>query len=317
VVPLAPIVWQTRAKVKDCSGFGDKYNKHVLGAGRCTPNLLCDPDQVTSFDASQPNRFSGRKQSLFITYEEDAFVCVDRSQTVTEWHDKSWDPWASFDNFTKGRHMKAEKIDGKDVFYKFISDVAYLQAPIPGELYLNNTNPCKACSTWRHPDCTDPIEDGPSHPMWNDSDISSTCSLRKIWTQKFLDPKTKKRSTFFTFETNELTVASLVITPQMDGIPDITTLVRVVFSVGQSGVLSAEAFLSSTSETLLVKWVPCAVATILLAITYPLNGFASPVRQKGKFIVDVSLSGAVLIYLAVNLALEFSPPDINTVLSCF
>merc|ERR1740138_732051 len=89
VVPLAPIVWQTRAPRVPCSGFGDTYNRDILGAGLCTPFSPCNPDSVTSFDASVPNPYTERLQSVFVTYEEDAFYCIDRREEETTFYDRS------------------------------------------------------------------------------------------------------------------------------------------------------------------------------------------------------------------------------------
>ncbi|CAE8595062.1 unnamed protein product [Polarella glacialis] len=322
VVVLAPIVWQVRAPVVPCSGFGDKYNLEVLGAGKCSPETKCDPDRESNFRAPKPNSISGRTQSIFITYSEDAFYCVDRALHASEWRDKSWDPWASYDDLTVGRALSAAEIGGKKVFWKFISDTAYLRGPVKGMVVLDQNDPCSTCPAWgplEAPRCTDPVEDGSNHPMWTENDMDNDCSLRRVWTDRFM--ASKKEHTFFDIGTSEITIAALVITPQGEKYQDITTLVRVTFKVSQSGAYTAEPSLSSTSQTDMNWWIPPVVITLVLAATFIFGAIYRYVKRPGHIfaiLFDVLSSGAVMSYLVWNLVLEFSPPHIaETLLAAF
>ncbi|CAE8705224.1 unnamed protein product, partial [Polarella glacialis] len=322
VVVLAPMVWQVRAPVVPCSGFGDKYNLEVLGAGKCSSDIKCDPGHESSFRATKPSPVSGRTQSIFIAYIEDAFYCVDRALHASEWRDKSWDPWASYDDLTVGRAQTAAEMGGKKVFWKFISDTAYLRGPVKGLVVLDKNDPCSTCDAWgplEAPRCTDPVEDGTSHPMWTENDMDNDCSSRRVWTDRFM--ASEKEHTFFDIGTSEITIAALVITPQGEKYPDITTLVRVTFKVSQSGAYMAEPILSSTSQTKMNLWIPPVVITLVLASTFIFGAIHRYVKNPGRISVmlfDVLASGAVLSYLIWNLVLEFGPPHIvETLVAAF
>jgi hypothetical protein len=190
VVPLSPIVWQTRAKVVPCDGFGNKYNSLVLGAGLCAADIDCDPSRVTEFFNTQKNLKSNRTQSLFITYEEPAFVCVDRKQEADAFLDKSWSPWADYNDLTEGRVSPKGELDGEQVFYKFVSDVAYLQAPF--QLYLTNNGQGSTCNASKMlcnknlPNCDDPLN-VPEHEMWSEiRERSFECSFHDHYSREFL-----------------------------------------------------------------------------------------------------------------------------------
>jgi hypothetical protein len=137
VVPLSPVVYQQRAQVVPCSGFGNLYNDDVLGAGYCSPEEPCDPDKVTSFTASRNNPYTERQQRIYVGYVEAAFPCGDgRLEDTSEFMDKSWFPAAGFRHLTEGKPSDRGLIDGKNVFYKFTSDTAYLQQPLNGSQML-------------------------------------------------------------------------------------------------------------------------------------------------------------------------------------
>lgn len=255
VTPLSPVVWQSRAKPVKCSGFGDVYNDNVLGAGQCTIDAPCDTGKVTSFNDNHPSK-SGRIQTIFLTYEEPAFICLDRSKDELEFFDKSWGPWATHDDMVKtGIKLDFKEFMGTSkVFYKFISDAAYLQAPPPGLIYLNVNDPCApACEGPLDENCSDPIINE-NHPMWKEkrsigSDLSG-CSWRKKFNDAFLtSPISSRANTFHTAQTTEINIATLVITPQMEGIPDIVTVVRVLFEVNQGGEMRGSRHLQSMSQT--------------------------------------------------------------------
>eukprot|EP00973_Karenia_brevis_P004442 609454-Karenia_brevis.AAC.1 len=79
LVPLMPVLWQVRSPRRPCEGFGDKYNVGILGAGLCDVDKPCNPEAVTSFAGTKPSP-TGRAQTFYITYSEDAFFCVDRAE---------------------------------------------------------------------------------------------------------------------------------------------------------------------------------------------------------------------------------------------
>ena len=148
---------------------------------------------------------------------------------------------------TQRPHVNAHK----DVFYKFVSDVAYMQAPVLGSgsyyvqrkqnesvtmqclerMHQNGGPPAivpdeLTCAGYEDPaGCVDPLEMGIDHPMWEEGyerpGIPFGCSMHDFWSQPFLAARGKedwpamRKNTFLTFETNTITVASLVITPQV------------------------------------------------------------------------------------------------------
>jgi hypothetical protein len=137
VVPLSPVVYQQRAQVVPCSGFGNLYNDDVLGAGFCSPEEPCDPAKVTSFTASRNNPYTERQQTIYVGYVEAAFPCGDnRLEDTSDFMDKSWFPAAGFRHLTEGKPADRGTIDGKNVFYKFASDTAYLSQPLNGSQLL-------------------------------------------------------------------------------------------------------------------------------------------------------------------------------------
>jgi hypothetical protein len=322
VVPLAPIVWQIRAPRVPCSGFGDKYNEDILGAGECTERESeggCDPTKVTTIDAILPHE--ERHRSVYITYEEPAFHCYDRSRQATAFHDKSWNPRATYADLVDGRLLHSADLDGDQVFWKFIPDIRYVEAPIRGTVFFNKTDPCRQCDQWSEPDCTDPIEDGPLHPMWNQFNSTAVCSARWRWIELYLNaPRRQKKSTFLTAETTQLTIAALAITPQMEGLADITTLVRVVFDIDQNGNCEANFVLSSTSDTDESVWVATVTTALVLTALY----MVGTLRRWGRgdhlaegphdsiaiYVFDLVCSLAIFVHLSWNMYLEFSPPYI-------
>jgi hypothetical protein len=309
VVPLAPIVWQTRAAKVPCSGFGNTYNQEILGAGRCKSDIRCDADSVTSFEASIPNPRSGRIQSIFLAYENDAFNCYDHSKEETEFYDKSWDPWATYSDMTVGRKIEPQSLLGHNIFYKFISDVNYLKAPIKGTVFFNKSDPCTLCEEYIWPDCVDPVEEGPDHPMWSEESIADECSGRRQWISRFLDEEKtpEKESTFFTPDTKSFFIGALVITPQMQGLPDITTLVKVEIVRDQNGFFSVQPSLVSISETPMFTWISCMLVTLVFCVAYPVVG---GYETWTKLAVNSFTSMLVVIYLVWNLYLEVTPPHV-------
>lgn len=271
VAPLTPLVWQTLAKPAECSGFGNIYNDDVLGAGKCSSDTACDPQRVTSFNDEHPS-LSGRVQTIFLTYEEHAFKCFDRSKRdsdMSDFVDKSWYPWATFDDMVKSGKKNGLRRD-KDVLYKFISDVAYLQAPPSGLIYINFNDPCAPACEGASKNCADPMVDS-EHPMWKEEkflDPFAGCSMHKTFDKAFVDsPISSRINTFTTAQTTDLSIVTLVITPQMEGIPDIVTLVRVDFEVNQGGEMKGTKNLQSMSETL-SWWKWSVFSTCLLALAF-------------------------------------------------
>eukprot|EP00930_Biecheleria_cincta_P101701 TRINITY_DN9334_c0_g1_i2.p1 TRINITY_DN9334_c0_g1~~TRINITY_DN9334_c0_g1_i2.p1 ORF type:complete len:926 (-),score=102.71 TRINITY_DN9334_c0_g1_i2:220-2997(-) len=306
VVALAPIVWQSRAKIVPCSGFGNRYNEDLLNAGHCTVDEPCDPSKTTSFKGTKQNPFTNRKQSIFITYSEDAFFCIERAKEETMWYDKTWHPWATLEDLTTGVLRKAKRIGGKNVFWKFIPDTAYLMGPINGTIFFDQSNPCSGCTEWGA-SCTDPMEDGPQHPMWNENNMSYRCSMRREWIRRFL--KAEQEHRFIDIQTSELTIAALVITPQGENYPDITTLVRVIFTVEQYGAYVARVSLSSVSETISGRWLGAVALVLTVAITLIMHTVYKYVFMNGqagafRMVLDTLCGASVLVYITINLILE-------------
>ena len=165
------------------------HSEEVLGAGSCSADTPCNPDQVSSFTNSRKNVISGRLQNIYISYEEPAFQCIDRSQTESKFNDTSWHPWATYKELTEGVELKAERFGDQNVFWKFISDIAYLQAPIHGSVHVSGAGSCVPCQGHDDPEgCADPIEVGPDHSMWAEKGdaYSNNCSMRHQWTTSYL-----------------------------------------------------------------------------------------------------------------------------------
>eukprot|EP00930_Biecheleria_cincta_P033653 TRINITY_DN23314_c0_g1_i1.p1 TRINITY_DN23314_c0_g1~~TRINITY_DN23314_c0_g1_i1.p1 ORF type:complete len:944 (+),score=109.87 TRINITY_DN23314_c0_g1_i1:104-2935(+) len=269
VVPLTPVVWQTLGKKVPCQGFGETYNSKILGAGKCSAASKCHPDEVTSFFSSNRNPFTSRLQTIFLTYDSPAFSCIDRTEQATEFRDKSWEPWATYEDMAQGKLLKSTLKHGKHLFYKFVTDVAYLQAPIPGDLCINNVSH-GGCDSSENGVCVDPITLR-EHPLWSDSVLKSNyddvCSLRKKWSDQYLAKQPDARSnTWFTVLTSSLTVAALVITPQPAGVSDVVTLVEANFEIDQYGSIQGKSKLTSTSETLSTFYIIasfCLVSCVL------------------------------------------------------
>merc|ERR1719428_38781 len=213
---------------------------------------------------------SGRKQTIFVGYSEEALYCVNRDISDTEpFLDKSWYPWATYEDMKFGNKIEAQRFGGKDIYWKFISDVAYLQAPYEGRILIrddpNTTSKCEAndleyiqCKTYDDPPgCSDPMKRGPEHEMWHETKYHTLyqCSLHESWNRPFLDasdpeswPENRK-STFITFETTEVTIAAFVVSPRIDALPDMQSLVRVKFLVDASGFIEVEKSVMTTSDT--------------------------------------------------------------------
>eukprot|EP00927_Polykrikos_kofoidii_P042080 TRINITY_DN3594_c0_g1_i12.p1 TRINITY_DN3594_c0_g1~~TRINITY_DN3594_c0_g1_i12.p1 ORF type:complete len:1198 (+),score=196.68 TRINITY_DN3594_c0_g1_i12:64-3657(+) len=344
VVPLAPLVFQTRAKRVKCDGFGNVYNQEILGAGTCSADTRCDPKHVSSFANSVKNLNSQRWQDIYVTYVEDAFFCVDRYSSDNTFRDKSWHPWATFKDLTDGVELKFQRFGSQSVVYKFISNSAYLQAPITGSIYISPVGTCEPCGQQKHNEsavCTDPVEEGAGHPMWAEKrgdEYSDNCSMRKRWTDEFLaKASNERRNTFITLETTELTVAALVITPQGNRFQDVVTLVELRFTFKQSGLVEATARLTSTSETLLgwYFWIGIvgffAVLNLVSQRSHILkrgtlrvvNGNFQRdelVHSPGEMslmnrvhwnpIMDLLISASTIVYLIINIVFEKSPPNI-------
>eukprot|EP00929_Paragymnodinium_shiwhaense_P075949 TRINITY_DN3891_c0_g7_i1.p1 TRINITY_DN3891_c0_g7~~TRINITY_DN3891_c0_g7_i1.p1 ORF type:complete len:1236 (+),score=228.38 TRINITY_DN3891_c0_g7_i1:69-3776(+) len=331
VVPLTPVVWQTRAKRKECSGFGDKYNYEVLGAGLCGVEDDCDPESVTSFAGTKPARRTDRDQSFFISYSEAVFSCVDRAEYETTFSDRSWHPWATRADLTQGVEMQAEDLAGLPVFYKFVSDVAYLQRPINGSVLADNSgdcyNPCDAASDL----CTDPIlyED---HALWRedgDNKIyfpsNETCTLRKGWSDRYLAKSIGDRmNTFLTLETTSFTVSVMVVTPQPEEYADVQTLVRVKWEIDQGGTVTGSASIQSTSQTT-DEWYYTVGITVCLSLLHMsiavydfydslVNVEESRLTLRWKreqATVDLLIGLGTCAVVITNMVLEILPPDVS------
>eukprot|EP00931_Biecheleriopsis_adriatica_P054627 TRINITY_DN32158_c0_g1_i1.p1 TRINITY_DN32158_c0_g1~~TRINITY_DN32158_c0_g1_i1.p1 ORF type:complete len:980 (+),score=124.55 TRINITY_DN32158_c0_g1_i1:309-2942(+) len=306
VVALAPIVWQSRSQIVPCSGFGNRYNEEVLNAGLCTVDEPCDPEKTTNFKATKHNPLTNRKQSIFISYSEDAFFCVDHAKEAEVWYDKSWHPWATMDDLLVGRRLLPRKMGNKNVFWKFITDTAYLMGPINGTIFFNPDDPCSLnCSRWGPP-CVDPVEVGPSHPMWLENSFDN-CSMRREWIRRFL--RAEKEHRFIDIQTSEVTIASLVMTPQGKDHADITTLVRVTFKIEQNGAYTASVGLTSVSETALGRWyasVIIALGIAVLFIAHALHEFIVVKRKTDFFSTafDILCALTVILYLVINIQCE-------------
>lgn len=277
IVPMTPIMWQTRGTRRPCSGFGNKYNHEVLGAGACKENAkACNPNTVTAFSGARPAKSDDRGQTFFLTYSEDVFFCVDRNLIDDSFYDQSWHPWAGYENFHPGIERKAVDFNGQQVFYKFISDIAYIQKPVPELVQLPDryedacpNGPLGAPFQTPLPAgvrVSDPLLN-PDHDLWKEAQDNSIyavqCSMRKLWSQAFLNSKTEYRaSSFITMESNEVTLAALVLTPQSEEFADVQTLIRVVWTIDQGGSISSQVFLQSTSQTSALWFV--WVALVLL-----------------------------------------------------
>lgn len=338
VVPLTPVVWQTRSPRVPCEGFGNRYNKQVLRAGRCHPTEGCDSSSNigSAFSSSRPSLRSGRMQSVFLTYSDDAFFCIDRSKQESLFLDQSWDPWASYTDLKEGRKIAPAQLNGKTVFYKFISDVAYLQAPIPNELLIHST-PCEeklqvSCQTrGASTNCTDPLVAGPGHAVWHADNGSSYegCSARTVWANEYLSiPKNKwpeqRKNTFLTIETSQLTVAALVITPQMAGVQDVVSIVRVTFDIYQSGYVEATPFVTSTSDTK-VDWFVVSGLSLFAAMLYmcfACRSYCSTLRNNSLeqrslcpsrrlLMFDLSIGIFCAGHIITCLKLELCPPYVT------
>eukprot|EP00929_Paragymnodinium_shiwhaense_P075945 TRINITY_DN3891_c0_g5_i1.p1 TRINITY_DN3891_c0_g5~~TRINITY_DN3891_c0_g5_i1.p1 ORF type:complete len:1180 (+),score=202.44 TRINITY_DN3891_c0_g5_i1:86-3625(+) len=331
VVPLTPVVWQTRAPRKECSGFGDKYNYEVLGAGLCGVEDDCDPEAVTSFAGTKPAVRTNRAQSFFISYSEAPFSCVDRALYETTFMDRSWHPWATREDLTAGIEMQAENLAGLPVFYKFVSDVAYLQRPINGSVLADSSgncfNPCTEASDL----CTDPILYG-DHALWKedgDNNIylpqNDTCTLRKGWSDRYLQKSIGDRmNTFLTLETTSFTVSVMVVTPQPEEYPDVQTLVRVKWEIDQGGTVTGSASIQSTSQTT-DTWFYLVGMTVLLSLCHMGAAFydiyktfvsiedTQAVKRKRRqaAIIDIVIALATCAVVLTNMVLELLPPDVS------
>jgi len=322
VVALTPLMWQTRAKRVPCSGFGDRYNSEVLGAGKCTADQPCDPKRVTQYRSKVPSKRTGRTQSIYLTYSEDALFCVDRSEQEETFKDKSWSPWASYEELTEGREMNAVDFGGDKVFYKFVPSMDYTEAPVVGESPLREnecdfpagTPPCRLGDEG----CSDPLTQ-PNHPMWNNSanSYSEDCTLRKRWTERYLSIARSnwgkdRRSTWWTMETSSLNLALLVITPQSEDYADIVTLVKITFDVSQTGQLKASVKMSSTSQTSTL-WFVLGGVVIFFALAYGIMSFATYPgnRRKLRKAWDCLITLCCTIHVVANIAVELGPPHVQ------
>jgi len=269
VIPFSPLVWMSTATQVPCDGFGNQYNTDILGAGVCRADQPCKP--YSKFTNSKPAIRTGRKQTIYITYEEDAFTCVDREQLATTFHDKSWSPWATYDDFHLGREMEANYVNGEPVFYKFVSDISYLQAPIiNGDVHACGPD-CASTDT-----CTDPLA-SENHPMWSDTiggySDGTKCSYRRNWATAYQATEPgDRRNTWITMNTTSFTIAVVVITPQMAGIADVVSLVSTEFYFDQVGKITASMQVRSVSDTS-TEWKYWVIATIVFSIIFSLFSF--------------------------------------------
>jgi hypothetical protein len=156
----------------------------------------------------------------------------------------------------------------------------------------------------------DPIEEGEAHPMWEEVSLHAECSARKKWIERFLDDEQtpEKESTFLTPETSSLFFGALVITPQRGGVPDITTLVKLMIERDQHGRFRARPELVSISETPIVTWVTLCSITCVLAVMKAIKCRNHRFLRSKIFSLIESL--AVVVYISVNVYMEFSPPHV-------
>eukprot|EP00929_Paragymnodinium_shiwhaense_P075942 TRINITY_DN3891_c0_g2_i1.p1 TRINITY_DN3891_c0_g2~~TRINITY_DN3891_c0_g2_i1.p1 ORF type:complete len:555 (+),score=82.41 TRINITY_DN3891_c0_g2_i1:173-1837(+) len=278
-----------------------------------------------------PARRTDRDQSFFISYSEAVFACVDRAEYETTFHDRSWHPWATREDLTQGVEMKAEMLSGLPVFYKFVSDVAYLQRPINGSVLADFSGDCFNSCEEASEMCTDPILYA-DHALWREEGdnkiylpANQTCTLRKGWTDRYLAKDISERmNTFLTMETTKITVAVMVVTPQPEEYSDVQTLVRISWTIDQGGTVLGAAQIQSTSQTT-DQWYYTVGLTVFLSFCHMgaafLDMYDSFVSTEGtrqtrrhqreQAAVDIVIALGACAVVLTNLILEIQPPDVS------
>lgn len=322
VVALSPLVYTIRAPRAPCSGFGYEYNFDVLGAGSCERNVSCDPSRVTKLQSARPNRRTGRHQSIFLTYEKEAFNCVDRTQQAEEFWDTSWSAWATYQDMTTGSRLQASLMKGSRVFWKFVSDVAQLQAPMRDDIKLD----ADYCSLWlasrdqtpppsvrdlcTKTTCTDPLQEA-DHPMWSeDLGYGAECSLRKAWTTAYMaTPIDQRDHVWFSAETTELSVAALVITPQMAGVPELVSVVTVTFETGQYGDVTSATSMATVSVTS-QRWFILSGIVASIGVVHAMYSFHLRSTIGRLVYADFLISTLCICHVALAVLVELVTPDL-------
>jgi len=271
---LMPIVWQVRSPEVPCSHFHRQYNDDILGAGRCQPDQPCKAKSA-SFVARQKHWETNRTMSIYMTYGSEIMKCVDRSKHTSTFRDKSFDSWATFSDFRRGKEVHSTiSYHGRPVFYKFFSDIASLQAPVPEGIYINTQGNGENCNVKGYDPipsaCEAPLLD-PQHPMWLEESSAiyfNRTSMRRVFQSAYYNlPKMRRRNTYFTRETSELTVAAFIITPQPDVYREIITIVRVTFTVSQGGEIRARPSIHSVTQCY-TWWYVLASIVIAASLLY-------------------------------------------------
>eukprot|EP00929_Paragymnodinium_shiwhaense_P075941 TRINITY_DN3891_c0_g1_i1.p1 TRINITY_DN3891_c0_g1~~TRINITY_DN3891_c0_g1_i1.p1 ORF type:complete len:1255 (+),score=150.39 TRINITY_DN3891_c0_g1_i1:76-3765(+) len=334
VVPLTPIVWQSRATREECSGFGDKYNYEILGAGLCGVEDDCDPESVTEFLGTKAARRTNRSQSFYFTYSEAPFFCVDRAKYAAEFRDKSWHPWVTRQDLVEGVPLPAAELGGVPIFYKFISDVAYLQRPVNGSVLLDTSGNCNNTCDDPSEQCMDPAMYA-EHPLWQEEGDNRVylpqeglCTLRAQWTKKYLSQGLDERmNAFLTLETTSLTVSVLVITPQPAAYSDVQTLVRITWVFDQGGTVECVPLIQSTSQTteswkymvvvtVVMAWchLNCAIYDIYYSIVSTDGSRKMRMRLRHQAYIDIIIALGAMAVVITNFVLEILPPDVSAAL---
>jgi len=132
-----------------------------------------------------------------------------------------------------------------------VPDIVYMQAPILGEFGIDTATPCASECSPGSDNCRDPLKD-PNHILWSnptdEPDVS--CNLRQEWNTRYLGGNdANRRNTWLTYETSQLSVAVLIVTPQRAALADILTVVRVDFFIDVDGYFTVKHRMTSTSET--------------------------------------------------------------------
>jgi len=219
------------------------------------------------------------------------------------------------------------------VFYKFVSDMSYIQSPITnGDVQAcgcDNGNPASE-------GCTDPLADV-NHAMWDDVKgggyEAGKCSYRRNWASAYqqTDPA-ERRNTWITMNTTSFTIALVVITPQMTGVSDVVSLVTTEFVIDDVGKISSKLQVRSVSTTVMGEWGVWLAATVFFSLVF--SSFALDLRfylprrsrlEKGKNIgklfevrverpdftsyLDLLCAAACITQSIWALVLEQKPPD--------
>eukprot|EP00928_Gymnodinium_smaydae_P050799 TRINITY_DN3435_c0_g4_i2.p1 TRINITY_DN3435_c0_g4~~TRINITY_DN3435_c0_g4_i2.p1 ORF type:complete len:799 (-),score=103.70 TRINITY_DN3435_c0_g4_i2:179-2575(-) len=294
VVPLAPLVWQTRAKRVPCSGFGNVYNDEVLGAGRCPLDGECPENTAVSY-------FAGGKsnQRIYLTYVEPAFFCVDHDIEDGTFYDRSWYPGAFWEDLQNGRKIETRVIGGTSAFAKFVSNIAYLQAPINLEVGSDRLT------------ATD--------PLWTERSVSNNPRRAQCVKEYITSAENDRKNTFVTLETKSLTAVAIVIIPQGEKMPDMTTIAMAKFEFSPYGRVSARMEFNSTSQPPLSWQVTAVVFWIIALIGVIDNGqrhvrhWNDPVITTPKIlrVSDVVLPLAAIIHIIVVFYEDLSPPHVD------